>query len=168
MKGQSRFSFVLYLAPDGAVHELTSRECRVARRVARWEMEMKPGGMIVLSTDVNAAVSKGSFLGMAKRFLNTWYNRLVKNKKVDAEMSKLVSEKGLETGWSIGNLFRGRYFSPKSKDVFNEKSMAIDVRGVDFDFVREAGIRLGLDFHQESVLLVDHSNGRTFLVGTAA
>ena len=166
VKRQSRVSVSLYLAPDGSVYEMTAKESRVARKLMGWEMELKPGGMVVLSTDVNATMSKSTFLNKAKGYLMTWYNRLFKNRLIDEELTKLVMEKGLETGWSIGNLFRGRYLSPKSKNVFNEKSLAVDIRGVDFDFVKEAGMALGRDLHQESVLLVDHSNGRTFLVGT--
>ena len=163
---QSRISFALYLGPDGSVQEMSAREAKVARSLSGWEMELKPGGMVVLSTDVNATVSKSGFLSKAQGYLRTWYNRLFKNRLVDDELSKMVREKGLETGWSIGNLFRGRYYSPDSKRVFNEKSLSVDIRGVDFDFVKEAGKALGRDFKQESVLLVDHANGRTMLVGT--
>ena len=162
----NKIAFKMYLAPDGSVYEMTSREARLARKLVGWEMELKPGGMVVMSTDVNATVSKSSLVGKVKGFLRTWYNRLFRTHKVDEEMSKMVQEKGLETGWSIGNLFSGRYYSPDKKQTFNEQSMAIDIRGVDFDFVKEAGKRLGFDFGQESVLLVDHSNGRTLMMGT--
>lgn len=163
----SRLSFSLYLAPNGSVQEMTARESKVARSVTGFEEELAPGGMVVLSTDVNATVEKGSFVNKAKGMLRTWYNRAMKNVLVDDEMKKLVKERGVDTGWSIGNLFRGRYFSPKSQKTFDEKSFAVDIRGVPFDFVKEAARNLGRDFKQESVLVVDYSNGRTFILGVA-
>ena len=165
-KKQTIVSMSLYLAPDGRVHELSARELRLSRKIAgEPDITLKPGGMIVMSTDVNAA-SESGLIGKIKGFLKTFYNRLFKNELVDTELSRLVREKGLETGWSIGNLFRGRYYSPTSKQVFNEKSFSIDIRGVDFDFVKEAGRFLGKDFEQEKVLLIDHSSGRTLLIDT--
>ena len=155
------------MSPSGEVSVVSDREARIAKRLASWEVELKPGGMVVLSTDVNVTEGKETLVGYAKAMLRTWYQRLTKSRKVDEELSEMVRRKGLETGWSIGNLFRGRYLSPKSGQVFNEKSFAVDVRGVDFEFVREAGKALGRRFGQESVLLVDHSNGKTFLTSTA-
>lgn len=162
-----RHSFFLYLAPDGSVHELTTTESKIAKKLCGWEVELKPGGMIVMSTDVNVSEDKASLINKAKSFMKTWYNRIMRTQKVDDRLTSLIREKGLETGWSMGNLFKGRYLSPKSKETYNEKSFAIDIRGVDFQFVKEAGRRLGKEFGQESVLLVDHSNGRTFLLGVS-
>jgi len=156
-------SFDLYVSPDGNVHELSAREAKAARRLAG-VVELEPGGMIVMSTDVNATVGKGKLKGWAKGFLKTWFNRIMRSRKVDETMKQLLQEKGLDSGWSIGNLFRGRYYSPKSGDTFNEKSFSIDIRGVPFDFVKDVAKVLAKKFDQESVLVVDNKSGRTFLL----
>ena len=97
-KKQFRISMSLYLAPDGSISAISSRESMLSRRIAgEPDIELKPGGMIVMSTDVNAA-SKSGLLGKIKGFLRTFYNRLFKNDLVDTELSRLVGEKGLEKG----------------------------------------------------------------------
>jgi len=152
--------FAMTLTPDGVVEVTTDEFAEMARRVAGLT-EMEPGGMIVMSTDVNATVGK-SFLGWAKGFMKTWWNRVMKNRKVDDELIRLVKDRGMDTGWSVGNLFRGRYMSPKSGDTFNEKSFAVDIRGVPFDFVEKAAKALRKKFDQEGVLVIDHARNKTF------
>ena len=152
--------FAMTLTPDGDVEVTTDGFAKLARRVAGLT-EMEPGGMIVMSTDVNATTGK-SFLGWAKGFMKTWWNRVMKNRKVDEELVNLVKSRGLDTGWSVGNLFRGRYMSPKSGDTFNEKSFAVDIRGVPFDFVEKAAKVLRKKFDQEGVLVIDHARNKTF------
>ena len=160
----SRFSLVL--SSDGIVSEFSHIASKVARKVLGEDFELSPGGMIVLSTDVNANSAPG-MIGWAKSFLQTWWNRINKFKIVDEELASELKEKGMESGWSIGNLFHGRFYSNKSGQTFNEKSFAVDIRGVSFDFIREAARKLGREFNQESVLVVDHSNGRTFILDSA-
>lgn len=141
---------------------LSEKEAVIARRVAGLT-ELDPGGQIVMSTDVNAEVGAG-FKGWAKGFMKTWWNRLMRSSKIDEEIKRLLSEKGLDTGWSIGNLFRGRYFSPKNDQMFNEKSFAVEIRGVPFKFVKDVGEALRKKFDQEAVLLVNFENNRTYLL----
>ena len=157
--------FNLVLASDGTVKEYSPLASRVARQILGDE-ELSPGGMIVVSTDVNAKAGKG-WVGWAKKYVQTWRNRLLKVKIVDEELSNEMKEKGMESGWSVGNLFRGRFYSTKTGKTFNEKSFCIDIRGVPFDFVKDAARKLGKEFNQESVLVVDHSNGRTFIIDSA-
>ena len=126
-------------------------------------MELSPGGMIVMSTDVNA--TGGSRIkGLAKKFIKTWMNRMLRSRKIDESMKELLIEKGLDSGWSVGNLFRGRYFSPKSGETFSEKSFSVDIRGVPFKFVEEVAEVLRKKFDQESVLVVNNINGKTYLL----
>jgi hypothetical protein len=152
--------FAMYLDPTGNVHTSSCQSAALARRIAGM-YEMLPGGMIVLSTDVNATVGK-NFMGKAKGFLKTWYNRVMKNKKVDDELRDMVKGRGIDTGWSVGNLFRGRFMSPKTNKVFNEKSFAVDIRGVPFEFVQQAAETLRKTFEQEGVLVIDYSNNKTY------
>lgn len=162
-KANEILSFDLYVSPDGNVHELSAREANTARRLAG-AIELEPGGMVVMSTDVNATVGKGKIKGWAKGFMKTWFNRIMRSRKIDDTMKELLTKQGLDSGWSIGNLFKGRYFSPKSGDTFNEKSFSLDIRGVPFKFVKDVAKVLAKKFDQESVLVVDNKSGRTFLL----
>ena len=121
------------------------------------------GGMIVMSTDVNATQGKG-WANWAKGLMKPWGNRLLEHRKVDEELKKLVKERGLDTGWSVGNLFRGRYYSPKTDQTFNEKSFSVDIRGVPFDFVVKVAEALLKKFDQESVMVVNHENNKVQFV----
>jgi len=154
--------FALTLTPAGEVYYSEGRVADIARRIAG-EIELDPGGMIVMSPDVNAMVLKSGIIGWAEKLLKTWRNRFFKDRRVDEELKKLVQERGMDTGWSVGNLFKGRYMS-KSGEVFNEKSFAVDIRGVPFDFVKKAAEVLRKKFDQEAVLVVDNDTGRTYLM----
>ena len=61
-------SFSLYLSPEGTVHEITRKESKIARSICGWEIELKPGGMIVMSTDVNVTEDNASLVNRAKFF----------------------------------------------------------------------------------------------------
>jgi len=154
--------FALLLTPDGEVIESDADRADMARRVAG-TTELPPGGMVVMSTDVNAVGGSG-LKGFAKKLLKTWWNRIMKSRKVDDELKKLIKERGVDTGWSIGNLFKGRYFSQKSGTTFNEKSFSVDIRGVPFPFVEKVAQALRKKFDQEAVLVVNHENNRTYLM----
>ena len=82
------------------------------------------------------------FIPFIQRFLKTWWNRILKNKKVDEELKSLGQERGMDTGWSIGNLFRG----------------------VPFEFVKKVAQVSRKKFDQEGVLVLDHSNNKTYYV----
>ena len=154
--------FALILTPDGEVFETSWRESVIAMRVAGLT-ELAPGGQIVMSIDVNATSGRG-FVGWAKGFMKTFMNRVQRSGKVDKEIKRMLEEGGIRAGWNIGNLYKGRYYSPKSGQTFNEKSFAIDIRGVSFEFVKQAGEAMRKKFDQEAVLLVDHSNGKAYLM----
>ena len=156
-----KVSFSLYMAPDGSIDELHGEHAGVAARIAGLT-ELPYGGMVVMSTDVNATA--GGIKGVAKRALKTWYNRLMRSKKVDEAVKEQIKDKGVDTGWSVGNLFKGRYYSQKSQKQFNEKSFAVDIRGVPFDFVEGVAKSLMKKFDQESVLVIDHESGKSYLL----
>lgn len=160
-KKMDKVSFSLFVSPDGEVHETNEMESSIAMRIAGI-VKLLPGGMIVMSTDVNAT-SLG-IKGFAKRKLKTWYNRITRSDKVDKVIKKKLQEQGMETGWSIGNLFQGRYYSPKANKKFDEKSFSIEMRGVPFKFVKEVGKDLMKKFDQESVLLVNFKNNNTMIM----
>jgi dTDP-4-dehydrorhamnose 3,5-epimerase len=141
------------LANDGSITEIHPTASRIARKMLGDDIELSPGGMIVLSTDVNATAGAG-WVSVAKRLLQTWWNRTWRNKIVDEELSQEMKEKGVESGWSIGNLFRGRYFSPKTNQTYNEKSF--NDHGIMMRFVQDnhsystqKGVLRGLHFQNQ-------------------
>lgn len=138
----------------------------LALRVAQTyeEIELDPGGMVVLSTDVNATIEKASIANWAKGITQTLFNRFLRLRKVNRELMESLTKQGIDVGWSVGNLFHGRYHNPKTGEDYNEKSFAIDIRGVSFDFVREVAKKLIDKFHQHSVLVVDYSTNRPRLI----
>ena len=120
-----------------------------------------------MSTDVNARSEPG-IIGWAKGLLKTWANRMRFPSKVNEQLEEIADKTGippqkfLETGWSTGNLFRGRFYSPKTGKMFNEKSFAVDIRGVPFEVVKKAARALLRKFDQEGVLVIDHKNNKTY------
>lgn len=155
-------SFNWYISPNGEIHESTPGESRIANRIAGL-IPLDFGGMIVMSTDVNAT-GGNSLKSKLKSLTKTWFNRFMRSRKTDETMRELIKERGIDTGWSIGNLFKGRYFSPKSGQTFNEKSFAIDILGVPFDFVKDVAKVIRKKFDQESVLVINHKDNRPYLL----
>jgi hypothetical protein len=111
-----------------------------------------------MSTDVNATVGRG-FVNWAKGYVKTFVNRLMRSRKVEEAVKKVIEEKGLDTGWFIGPFGRGRYHNPKTGEDFDEKSFSIMVRGAPLDMLKDMGRELARKFDQDSVLLVDNASG---------
>jgi len=165
-KGEKMESFGLtYDFDNDDFIESSLEEWQVANRIAALT-ELPAGGLIVLSTDVNAKTETG-LKGWIKSFLKSQMQRLFKTKMVDEAVKELMKKKGITSGWSIGNLFRGRYYDSSEDKLYNEKSFSVKIAGVDFDFVKKAAKALGKKFGQKQVLLVDYANhNRTFLLDT--
>ena len=155
-------NFILSINASGEIKELTQAEQIIKLVLSYTTMELGYGGMIVLSTDVNVG-GKGP-IDSIKNFAKTTLQRWFKSKMVDKEIMKYVKEHDIDTGWSIGNLFKGRYFSPKTNDKFSEKSFSVDIRGTDFEFVKDMAALICKRFNQESVLVVDHKTGMSQLL----
>lgn len=155
-------SFVLTVIPGGGVVERSSRQVASARRVAGLS-QLNGGGQIVMSTDVNANVGPG-LKNWARGHMKTWYNRLMRSRKIDDAIRERLDKEGMDSGWTIGNLFKGRYFSKESGKQFNEKSFAVEILGVDFSFVKNVAMDLLKSFDQETVLVKDFKTGKIFLM----
>ena len=136
----------------------------VAHRVAYTieEYEFK-GGMIVCSTDVNSN-SGNSMLSKAKSWMKTLCNRWFKNSKTDKAIKEIVVRQGVDIGYSIGNLFRGRYYDKKNNKLFCEKSFSIEIRGIPMDIVKQVAEQLCKSFNQQSVLVVDYETNKSLLL----
>lgn len=119
----------------------------------------KKGGIIVFSTDVNALkLSDNKILNWLKQRIKTILNRVKRNKKLDA-----IADKHNLVGWSVGNFLHGRY-KGKNNKIYDEKSISIEIIGVDTDELIKIAEELCIEFIQETVLVKDYSTGRVFFV----
>ena len=159
-----RFAFT-YNVKTGEVEEVDYKEWKLARNIVKsyTEVDIGYGGMIVFSTDVNSNSSRG-IKGKVKSFIKTWWNRLTRKNKIDKDVMEEVKKKGISTGWSIGNLFRGRYFDQKNGTLFNEKSLCVDLRGANMKFVKDIADKFRKTFDQQSVLVINHKTGKSSLI----
>lgn len=131
------------------------------------KIPLEPGGMIILSTDVNA-MSEGGVLGRIKNWLKTQKQRYLSRKK---QSEKAIEEEKIKSGldqvgWTFGNLFDGRFTTEINGEikVFDEKSFAIDISGVDFKFVEEVAKNLVKKFNQKSALLINNQTNERMLL----
>lgn len=139
-----------------------AEEAAVDEYVSKIDNSAFPGGMIVLSTDVNVGVN--SLASKIKSLYITFMNRVFKTRHVDKPILKYFKKHNINSGWSVGRLFHGRYYSSKTDQLFNEKSFAVDVRGIPMKDVYRIAIILSDDFKQESVLVVNHKNNTHALI----
>lgn len=124
-----------------------------------FEITRDKGGIIVLSTDVNAEIlSNNKLVNWIKQKATTIKNRITYKHMID----KRAQEKDF-IGWTVGKYLNGRY-TAKDGSVFDENSISIEVLGVDFDTLVDFATRLCKDFKQETVLLKDYESGRVVFV----
>lgn len=149
----------------GRVKEIDYDEWMITQRIVKsyTEMDIGYGGMIIFSTDVNSNAGPG-LKGKIKSIVKTWWNRLTRRRKIDEDILELVKSKGISTGWSIGNFFKGRYYDQENGHLFNEKSLCVDLRGADMKFVKNVADKLRKTFDQQSVLVVNHKTGKSSLI----
>ena len=118
------------------------------------------GGMIILSTDVNAVkLSENKLVNWVKQKIVSVENKFAFNKK----LTKLASKHKDIFAWSIGRYFHGRY---KSKEgyYFDEKSLSVEILGVPVKILIELAEDLCREFKQEAVMLKDYANDRVLFI----
>lgn len=123
-------------------------------------IDMDKGGVIVLSTDVNAVrQDERKIVDFLKKKLSTYKNRLSYGKMIN----KRAKEFEDIYAWTIGKFLSGRY---KSKDgtIFDENSISVELLGVSTDTLISFAESLCRDFKQETVLVKDYENGRILFV----
>lgn len=125
-----------------------------------WQVEYKEkGGVIVLSTDVNAKeLSPNKLINWFKQKSTALKNRVNKNKIIDkvANGHKLI-------GWTVGKFLNGRYRS-KSGVNFGENSLSIEIIGVTTTELISIAEDLYREFVQETVLVKDYATGNIYFV----
>ncbi len=121
--------------------------------------EKEKGGIIVFSQEVNAVrLSQNKLINFVKQKLETIKNRLSGKKKID----KIADDNEL-IGWTVGNYLDGRYKAKNGK-MYGEKSLSVEIIGIDTDILIKIAEQLCDAFMQESVLVKDYSTGRIMFV----
>lgn len=123
------------------------------------------GGVITMSTDVNAVYDGKTFKDKVTNWFTLFYqtmkNRLSKNKKVYKYL------KGLEAmrtkGFTISNLMKGSYIDHDGKQ-WNEKSFNIVINGVDNNTLNIIATGLADLFNQQAVLVHRYTDGETYIL----
>lgn len=117
------------------------------------------GGIIVFSTDVNSVeLDENKLVNWLKKKASTIENRLFKDKKINN-----ISQKHDLSAWTVGKSLSGRYTAKNGK-VFDEKSLSVEIIGIDSNELLNIAEELCIMFLQESVLVKDYSTGKVFLV----
>ena len=116
------------------------------------------GGMILLSTDVNATV--GHRLGdwfAAK--LRTWWQRRRKDRLVDGVMLGQLAKAGVAIGWSIGGTVLGRYYDPEQRLLYVERSFSVEILDAPYPLLKTIAEQLRRTFRQQEVILKSYDTG---------
>lgn len=120
------------------------------------------GGIIVLSTDVNASKMSGNrFVNWLKQKIKTFSNRFNADKKVNG---LLKGAEGVQ-GWTVGKFLRGRYVG-KNGQVFDENSLSVEIVGIKLDKLLAVAEDLCKEFDQETVLVKTYSPMRVLFVNS--
>lgn len=126
-----------------------------------WEVDRSQlGGIIVLSTDVNAVkLDSNKIKNWVKQKFETIKNRLTYNKKID-RISKKYDD---IFAWTIGRYLHGRYKSANG-EIFDENSISIELLNVPSEVIVSFAEDLCEDFHQETVLVKLYGENRILFV----
>lgn len=119
------------------------------------------GGVIVLSTDVNAEeMSRNALMGKVKQIVVTYGNRLRKGRVIreplDGEGTEHIG------AYSVGRSFTGKFVGDK-EEVYDEKSLSVEVNGFSGRSLLKFAEMLADVFRQETVLVKDLNTGKIYL-----
>lgn len=116
------------------------------------------GGMILLSTDVNATVTNrvGAWI-MAN--LRTFWQRRRKNRLVDRAILEQLARAGVGMGWSVGATLLGRYYDPEKQLLYLERSFWVEILDAPYPLVKAIAEELRRTFRQEEVILKSYDTG---------
>ena len=126
-----------------------------------WEVDRdRLGGIIVLSTDINAIkLDTNKLKNWIKQKWETARNRVSYTKEID-KFSKDYSD---IFAWTIGKYLHGRYKS-KSGAIFDENSISIELLNVPTDTIISFAEDLCYEFAQETVLVKLYGEDRILFV----
>jgi len=84
------------------------------------------GGMILLSTDVNATADR-RFRGWITAMFWTVWHRVFVVRLVDRAILRQLKRSGVKIGWSIGPTLYGRYYDPEKDILYSERSFSVEI-----------------------------------------
>jgi hypothetical protein len=94
-------------------------------------------------------------------------NRLLRIRKTDQIMTQAMQEAGIQSGWTVGNLERGRYSTVDEetgeRQVYDENSLTISIIGVPMEVVQRIADLILEKFNQKEVLIQDNGANKFYL-----
>ena len=123
------------------------------------------GGIITFSADIthktknDQRVPIKSIVDKILAWIQTHANRLFVSKKVDKAVKDAIEH---EVGFSLGNFFVGKYVDNQG-NVFNEKSISLDIKGIDSEELEKLAGEVCEEFNQNSVLVEDRNKNSAYL-----
>lgn len=131
-------------------------------KVEEIPQELK-GGIICFSTNINISAKENNILDRLsiwlKNKIKTYYNTV----NVKTKLMSILDKNPNIGGYSIGNFIHGRYKS-SSGELYDEKSLCIEVLYIDYDTLIEIAEQISKDFDQQSVLVKDFINDKMYFV----
>jgi hypothetical protein len=116
------------------------------------------GGMILLSTDVNATVGDRLRDWLAAR-LQTWWQRRRRDRLVDRVILEQLTKADVAIGWSVGPTILGRYYDPEKQILYLERSFPVEILDAPYPLLRAISEGLRRAFRQEEVILKSYDTG---------
>lgn len=116
------------------------------------------GGVILISTDVNALAGAGIAGRLAAR-IRTAYQRLRKDHLVDQVILQHLARAEVAVGWSIGPTLFGRYYDPEERILYLERSFAVEILDAPYPVLKAIAKDLRQTFRQQEVILKCHETG---------
>lgn len=117
------------------------------------------GGIIVFSEESNAVqLSSDKLINRVKQIISTSNNKFHSKRTID----EIANDNNLIV-WTAGNYLDGRY-KAKNGICYGEKSLSVEITGVNSNTLIKITEQLCAVFKQESVLLKDYSNNRILFV----
>lgn len=118
------------------------------------------GGIVVFSVNVNAVqLSTNKVVRVVKNALETFKNKLFKDRKINKVLSKYDEVFGV----SMGNFVKGRYKS-ENGSMYDESSLSVEIIGITTEVLNRIAEDLAKEFRQETVLVKNYDDNRIYLV----
>lgn len=116
--------------------------------------ELNKSGVIILPVPRNSIeMNKDQLSKYLIKNLNTIENYLFKEKNIET----ILQKDDVFVGYSIGNIFNGRYHS-RNGQLYSNDSIAIELINLDFDEIVSVADNLKKEMNLESILVKDNSS----------
>ena len=113
----------------------------------------KKGGLLIFAADAHAG-EVDTFVKSVKKVYHRWKQGLPPFPEV---------KKPTLSQWIIGNFFTGSY-TADTGDVYNEKSMGIEITALDFTELMDLAESLRDAYKQETILLKEYTQNKILAV----